>query len=67
LRRDQNLDVTDRITLSIQTTPRAIEAFKKHEAYILGDTLVTKVNFGTVEGAPIDLNGEVTVIAIEKA
>jgi len=64
MRRELSLHVSDRIKLDIQTTERVIEAFKKHEEYIVGETLVTKVHFGSLEGALVDLNGEATIISI---
>ena len=67
LRRDHSFDVTDRIKLSIDTTAKGLEAFKRHEEYILGETLIVAVQFGGLEGAPIDLNGERTVISIQKS
>ncbi len=67
MRRELDLEVTDRIKLFIQTTPKAVEAFKKHEEYIVGETLIVNVSFGSCEGAPVDLNGEATVLSIQKA
>lgn len=64
MRREKEFAVTDRITVSLQTSPRVQEAFKVHQAYITGETLATHVAFEACEGQEWDINGEKTVIQI---
>ena len=66
MRREEGLDVTDRIKLKLKTSPRVQQAFELHREYITGETLSLDVRFGECEGTPWDLNGEETAIAIQK-
>jgi isoleucyl-tRNA synthetase len=66
MRREMGLEVTDRIELTFQTTPRVQECYECHRDYILGETLAVKVTFGPCVGTPWDLNGEETTISIRK-
>lgn len=67
MRRDMEFEVTDRVKIIMQTTPRVKACFEKHHAYIAGEVLAVDVHFGPCEGTPWDLNGEETYIAIHKA
>lgn len=67
MRREMELEVTDRIALVIQSTPRVHACFAAHRDYIVGETLAVKVTFGPCDGTPWDLNGEETSISISKA
>jgi len=58
LRRNQGLEVTDRIALVIDSTDRLKEAFTLHKDYICTEVLATEVRFESTEGETIDLNGE---------
>lgn len=64
MRRDENYAVTDRIVVTLQTTPRVKECFEKHGDYISHEVLATKVVFGPCSGTSWDLNGEQTTISI---
>lgn len=66
MRREAGFDVTDRIKLHIQTTDRVKSSYKLFEDYIRQEVLATDVHFGPCQGTEWDLNGEPTVIAIEK-
>jgi isoleucyl-tRNA synthetase len=66
MRRDQDFEVTDRIRIRMETTPRVQDCFAKHRAYIAGEVLAVDVQFGPCEGTPWDLNGEETKIEVEK-
>ena len=66
MRRDLGLEVSDRIKLTLQTTPRVQECFALHREYITGETLAVEVHFGPCEGTPWDINGEETAISIHK-
>jgi isoleucyl-tRNA synthetase len=67
MRREMGLEVTDRIHVEMQTTPRVQESFEKHRSYIVGEVLAVEVRFGSCEGTPWDLNGEETYISIKKS
>lgn len=67
MRRDLEFEVTDRIRISMQTTPRVEACFAKHRDYIAHEVLAVDVKFGKCEGTPWDLNGEETFISIHKA
>lgn len=67
MRREQGLDVSDRIRLTLDTTERVIACFKEHGAFIQGEVLATTVLFEKCpSGTSWDLNGEPATIAIEK-
>jgi len=66
MRRDLGFEVTDRILISLQTTPRVKECFEHYGKMICNEVLGIDVRFGTVEGTKWDLNGEETVIALER-
>jgi isoleucyl-tRNA synthetase len=67
MRRELDMDVTDRIEVTIQTTPAARSAIEAHLPYIKEETLALSIQFGNVAGSEWDLNGEPSVIAIRKA
>lgn len=66
MRREMDLEVTDRIRVEFKTMPRVRECFQRHGRMIQNEVLAIDVQFKEVEGAPIDLNGEESVIAIHK-
>lgn len=66
MRREMGLEVTDRIALVLQTTPRVEACYATYQDYVAGETLAKKVVFGPCEGTPWDLNGEETTIALQK-
>lgn len=67
MRRDLGFEVTDRIRIALQTTPRVEEAFARHRDAICKEILALDVQFGEVLGEPWDLNGEPAQILIHKA
>lgn len=67
MRREERFDVTDRIRIQIQTSPRVEECFSLYKSYIVGEVLAVEVQFGPTEGTAWDLNGEETVIYLRKA
>jgi len=67
MRRDLEFDVTDRIRIRLQTTPRVEACFSRYREYIAGEVLAIDVQFGPCEGTPWDLNGEETFISLHKA
>ncbi len=66
MRRDLDFEVTDRIHVSMNTTPRVEEAFRLHKEAICGEVLALDVQFGSASGESWDLNGEKAVIAIQR-
>jgi hypothetical protein len=67
MRREMGLEVTDRIELVLQTTPRVQSCYETYKEYITGETLTVKTTLGPCAGTAWDLNGEETVIFIQKA
>ncbi|MBS0625177.1 MAG: isoleucine--tRNA ligase [Verrucomicrobia bacterium] len=66
MRREMDFEVTDRIRVQIQATPRVEECLAVHKDFIAGEILAVDFKIGPCEGTPWDLNGEETRIAIEK-
>ena len=66
IRRNSGLEVTDRISVTLETTDRVQQAFSAHEDYICHEVLATNVEFATCSGEEWDLNGEPTKIQIAK-
>jgi isoleucyl-tRNA synthetase len=67
MRRDQDLAVTDRICVTIQTTDHARAAIEAFLPYIKEETLSISIVFALASGGTEwDLNGEKAVIAISK-
>ncbi|MDP1835012.1 MAG: isoleucine--tRNA ligase [Chlamydiales bacterium] len=67
MRREAGFAVSDRITLELDTTPAVVKAFEIHGDFIKGEVLAIDVIFGKCQGVEWDLNGEATVIAMQKA
>lgn len=66
MRREQGLAVSDRIHLSLDTTPKVASCFQSYGDYIKGEVLATQVTFGPTQGTAWDLNGEATTIAVSR-
>ncbi|NGX45292.1 MAG: Isoleucine--tRNA ligase [Chlamydiae bacterium] len=64
MRREAGFEVTDRITLTIDTTPKVKEAFDLHRDYVTHEVLAVDVIFGSGGGTEWDLNGEKATISI---
>jgi len=61
LRKDSNLNVSDRIKVTVKTDSEPLrKAVTGHSAYIMGETLATALNFSETE-----LSGEVFKVATE--
>lgn len=67
MRRDQSLEVTDRIHVAVESTDKVYAAFNKHESYIRREVLATSFSFSANDGSSWDLNGEMAKIALKKA
>lgn len=66
MRRELNFDVTDRVRITFSTTDRVEKSYQIHQEYIDREVLAIEVNFEPCEGASWDLNGEETVISLER-
>ncbi len=66
MRRDLDFEVTDRIRIRLKTTPRVQKCYERYGEMIRNEVLALDVQFGDVEGSLWDLNGEETVIALER-
>ena len=66
MRRDIGLEVTDRIQITIESTPHLQGCFERHHDYITSETLITKYTFQETTGTKWDLNGEPATIQITK-
>lgn len=67
MRRDSGFEISDRIRIRLQTTPKVEESFYSFKDYICGEVLALDVQFGPSTGTEWDLNGEATIIQLEKA
>lgn len=65
-RRNEGLEVTDRIFLTIESTPLVEECFEKHGHYIMHEVLAKEVLFDKTEGTEWDLAGEKAIISIKR-
>jgi len=65
MRREQQLDYTARIELTIETTERMRLACERHIDHIKHELLITDLIFGPCHGAETDLNGEKATLAIK--
>ena len=66
MRKDQNFDVTDRINITLQTTKRLKICYEQFKDYINNEVLAESVSFADTDGKGWDLNGEQTIIFLEK-
>ena len=64
MRREQGLDVSDRIRVIMQTTPQGKEWIESWRSYIQEETLTTSLSFGETTGTEWDVNGEKTTMSI---
>lgn len=66
IRRESKFEVSDRVKITIDSTPRLKEAFDLHKVWICQEVLATQVDFGPVVGEEWDLNGEACRFAVTK-
>jgi len=64
MRKENGFEVTDRISISLDTTEQVKKAFDVHKEYIVGEVLATEVDFGQAEGIEWDINGERAVLGL---
>lgn len=67
MRRDMGLEVTDRIRIRLQTTPRVEQALALFRQTIAAEVLAVDIQLAPCEGALWDLNGEEARLVLEKA
>lgn len=67
MRREGGFDVSDRVNITMQTTDRVRQCFEIFGEMINHEVLAVSVHFGLCEGTEWDLNGESTVISLEKS
>jgi len=59
-RQEAGLEVTDRIYLTLDGDPRLLDAARKHQSYIAGETLALEVGFEAISGEdaePVTIDG----------
>jgi isoleucyl-tRNA synthetase len=70
LRKDTALDVTDRITLTLQASPALLSAAETHRAFIQSETLCTTLTLAPLPASPsspLDINGHQALLSLQKA
>lgn len=67
MRREAGLEVSDRIRIHIETTPKVKDAYQVFKDYIDSEVLAIEVDFNPNQGTEWDLNGELAKIEIKKA
>ncbi len=67
-RRAAELEVTDRIVLTLDGDPALLAAARAHEGYIAGETLAVQVGYESLNGAePVDIDGLELRVAVALA
>ena len=69
MRRDQGLDVVDRVIVVVESTERVKECYERYKEYIDHEVLAKSVEFKKCEadkGETWDLNGEMAKIEIKR-
>lgn len=67
MRKEEGFEVTDRIRITLETTPKVADCYQKYRTYISNEVLAVEVTFAPNGGAAWDLNGEETKIHIRRA
>ena len=66
MRKNANLELTDRIIISYEASEEITKAIKAFEDYIKKETLATKIENTVKDGEEFNINDEVIKIAISK-
>lgn len=66
MRKNQGLQVTDRIKVILDTTERVKKSFYSHAKYITHETLIADLTFAPCKGSLSDLNGEFIKINLNR-
>lgn len=67
MRKEKGLDISDRIHVTVDSTPKVKESVEQHQDYISGEILALSITFAPCTGSEWDLNGEPARIDFEKA
>ena len=67
MRKEADFEVTQRIALRVEADAEMRAALEAHRGYVMGEILATSLDFGSVDGPDVDLNGHMTKILVEKA
>ncbi|PIZ00572.1 isoleucine--tRNA ligase [bacterium (Candidatus Howlettbacteria) CG_4_10_14_0_8_um_filter_40_9] len=67
LRKKADLDVSDRINISLGTDSEILKkVFEKYDAYIRKETLAEKIDLGKTDGEEVEIEKETATIKVEK-
>jgi isoleucyl-tRNA synthetase len=66
-RREAGLEVTDRISLTLDGDPAVLDAARAHEEYVTGETLATSISYDGATGATAAIEGRELRIGVERA
>jgi isoleucyl-tRNA synthetase len=67
-RKEADLNVEDRISLTLAGAPELLDAVRAHEAYVTGETLATSLSYdGTAVAEPVLIEGLELGISLERA
>ncbi len=67
LRKEADLDVANRIRVSVSTDAEAAAALRAHAEFVKGETLAVDLAVSEGGSGDVDLNGHPAAVAIEKA
>ena len=67
MRKEEDFEVTQRISVTVEGDGELRQAIERFSDYIRGETLCKELDFSTVQGESIDLNGHPTKISVSKA
>ena len=66
MRKEADFEVSQRITVTVETDAEMTAALKAHLDYVKGEVLATEIAFGTAaEGSAVELNGHAAKIAVK--
>jgi isoleucyl-tRNA synthetase len=65
-RKNEGLNVEDRITLCLGGDGELLDAIRAHEEYVARETLATSIAYDCVDGSPASIDGRVLRISVER-
>ncbi len=66
MRKEQGLDISDRILVTLDTSDRVKKCIEEHKASIAPEILALSFTFAPCQGTVIDLNGEAATVVLER-
>ena len=66
MRKEANLEVTDRIALAVEADDEMKSALELHAGYVKAETLATELAFAVAGGKEVELNGHAVKIALSR-